>query len=185
MSKTVIAEIESLYDRQGHRRYGLESISQLEHALQTAARAEAESEPAPFIAAALLHDIGQMIAGLGENPAEDGIDNLHEQVGAAWLRARFGEAVCEPVRLHVAAKRYLCATEPAYAASLAPDSVLSLFLQGGPMRDREIAGFLAQPYAQDAVRLRRHDDRAKVPNAQVPPLDHFLACVEALGNERR
>ncbi len=150
------------------------SISQLQHALQTAARAEANGEPPAMVIAALLHDVGHLVAGLGDNPAEDGIDDAHEAIGASWLRGRVRPSVSEPVRLHVSAKRYLCATDPAYRASLAPDLVLSLRLQGGPMTPAEIETFLAEPYAQDAMRLRRLDDLAKDPDAKTEALAHFL-----------
>ena len=173
---SLISEVRDIYNHLGQRRYGLEEITQLDHALQTAALAERQGESPAFIIAALLHDIGQMISGLGENPAGHGIDNRHDIVGANWLNVRFGPEISEPVRLHVAAKRYLCAKDSSYAASLAPDSILSLSLQGGPMPNEEIPIFLASPYAHDAIRLRRFDDQAKSASAQTPPLEHFLEC---------
>jgi phosphonate degradation associated HDIG domain protein len=168
------AELITIYDASGRERYGLETISQLEHALQTAARAEAEGESPAMILAALLHDLGHMIAGIGDNPAEGGIDNAHQRVGARWLRERLGARIAEPVRLHVDAKRYLCAVDPAYHATLAPDSVLSLKLQGGPLNDTQVTAFLAEPYAQDAIRLRRFDDLAKDPDAKTEDFAYFL-----------
>ena len=174
-NESLARELEALYLTKGTARYGLEDISQLAHALQTAARAEAAHEPAPMILAALLHDVGHMLSKLGENPAEEGIDNAHERIGAGWLAKRFGPDISEPVRLHVSAKRYLCAVDPAYTALLAPDSVKSLALQGGPMRGDEIAAFLDDPHAQAASRLRRYDDVAKDPEAHTHDLAHFLA----------
>ena len=172
-------EIAGIYESRARGRYGLEDISQLEHALQSAAFAEADGEPPALVLAALLHDVGHMIHKLGENPAAEGTDDRHEILGAKWLKARLPEAVSEPVRLHVEAKRYLCAAEPGYEDSLAPDSVLSLRLQGGPMNAAEAALFLARPYARDAVRLRLLDDRAKVKGAVTPPLEHFLRLLPA------
>jgi phosphonate degradation associated HDIG domain protein len=166
--------LHALYETEGRRRYGLESISQCEHALQTAALAEANREPSAMILAALLHDVGHLIAGTGEDVAKEGIDDRHEMIGAGWLDARLGQSVSAPVRLHVAAKRYLCAADASYMASLAPDSVLSLSLQGGPMSEQEVAAFLAEPFAQDAIRLRRLDEMAKDPDARTPPIEHFL-----------
>jgi [1-hydroxy-2-(trimethylamino)ethyl]phosphonate dioxygenase len=167
-------EIVQLYEGCGQARYGLESISQLQHALQAAWLAEAQDESPAMVLAALLHDVGHVIHAMGENPAAEGRDDHHERLGAKWLAARLPQAVVEPVRLHVAAKRYLCASDPHYAAGLAPDSVLSLTLQGGAMREDEASAFIALPFAGDAVRLRRLDDAAKDPWAQTPPLAHFL-----------
>src|SRR6516162_5854323 len=133
MFSTAKHEILRIYRERAGARYGLEEISQLEHALQTASLAEKQGESPAFIVAALLHDVGHMLDGLAENPAADGIDGLHERLGADWLAARLPAAVSEPVRLHVQAKRYLCAVDPGYAPQLAPDSVRSLALQGGPM----------------------------------------------------
>ena len=84
------------------------------------------------------------------------------------------------MRLHVAAKRYLCATEPGYADALSPASVYTLGVQGGPMRGAELAEFEANPYAAGAVRVRRWDDLAKDPEARVPALDHFTGLLRAL-----
>ncbi|MGD0864472.1 MAG: phytanoyl-CoA dioxygenase family protein [Rhizomicrobium sp.] len=172
-------ELEELYGTRAHDRYGLEAISQLEHALQAAAAAEASGEPPAMMLATLLHDIGHLIAALGENPAETGIDDRHEIVGSDWLAKRLGASVAEPVRLHVSAKRYLCATDPDYMASLAPDSVLSLKLQGGPMSAAETADFGKRPFAQDAIRLRRFDETVKDPEARTPDFAHFLRYLPA------
>jgi len=175
-----VTELEALYLAKGTARYGLEDISQLQHALQTAALAEAAHEPPPMVLAALLHDVGHMLSKLGENPADEGIDNAHEKIGAGWLKKRLGSEISEPVRLHVPAKRYLCATEAAYTASLAPDSIRSLALQGGPMTEREVSAFLDEPAAQSAIRLRRYDDLAKDPAATSPGLAHFLVYLDKL-----
>lgn len=173
------AELERIYAERAHRRYGLEEISQLQHALQTAALAEARGEAPAFVLAALLHDVGHMIHAFGENPAERGVDDRHETLGADWLARRLPEAVSAPVRLHVEAKRYLCAVDPDYMHRLAPDSVLSLELQGGPMSAGEAARFRAQPFAEDALRLRRLDEEAKDPDAVTPPVSHFLRHLSA------
>ena len=172
--KCLAEELRAIYASEGRRRYGLESISQLEHALQTAALAEVSGEPPAMILAALLHDVGHLVAGTHEDIAKAGVDARHEMVGAAWLECRLGQIVSEPVRLHVAAKRYLCAIDPGYASALAPDSVLSLSLQGGPMGQTEIESFMDEPAAQDAIRLRRLDERAKDPESRTPPFDYFL-----------
>lgn len=163
----------------GARRYGLSDVNQLQHALQAALLAEQSGCDAALITAALLHDIGHMVHGLGENPAGAGIDDRHEELGRAYLAPLFGPDVTEPVRLHVPAKRYLCATEPDYFAKLAPDSVLSLQLQGGPMSADEVAAFRASPHAEAAVQLRRFDEAAKVRELPTPPVAQFLSYVRA------
>lgn len=154
--------------RDGRAMYGGEVISQTEHMVQTAMLAERSHAPAPLIAAALMHDIGHLLAA--EPEAED---RRHQLTGARWLAQWFSPSVCEPVRLHVDAKRYLCATDKCYAATLSPASVRSLALQGGSMGLDEAQAFEAQAFFNEAVALRRWDDAAKVANIQTPPLSHF------------
>jgi hypothetical protein len=163
-----------LIDGKGERQYGLASVNQRAHALQAALLAEQTGCDPALITAALLHDIGHMVHDLGDNPAEQGIDDRHEELGHAFLTQYFGPEVTEPVRLHVAAKRYLCATEADYFARLTQDSVRSLELQGGPMTKEEAAAFAAIPQAAAAVQLRRFDEGAKVKNLPTPPTAHFL-----------
>ena len=179
MSEPLRQELLEIFAGRATRRYGLSAVSQLQHALQAAALAEADGAAPATVLASLLHDVGHMIHDLGEDPAGRGIDDVHEELGGAWLAQRFGPAVSEPVRLHVAAKRYLCATESDYFAKLSPDSVRSLGLQGGPMSADEVAAFRRHPQWQEAVRLRRYDEAAKDPKATTPDFDHFLRHVEA------
>lgn len=169
-----IAWLVSLMADKGQHRYGLHDVTQLQHALQSALFAEQSGGTPALITAALLHDIGHMVHGLGDNPAADGLDDQHEMLGHAFLVRYFPADVTEPVRLHVAAKRYLCAIDPDYSALLSPDSVLSLGLQGGPMSPPEVAAFRAEPYAETAVLLRRCDDAAKVKDLPTPDLEHFV-----------
>ncbi len=177
MTDERLGTVAALLEEKGSQQYGLDAVTQLQHALQAATLAEADGGGHALIAAALLHDIGHMVHDLGENPAGGGIDDRHEEVGQRWLARWFGPAVTEPVRMHVAAKRFLCATEPDYFARLSPDSVRSLGLQGGPMSADEAAAFRATPHADAAVRLRRYDEGAKRPDAQTPPVAHFLPYV--------
>jgi [1-hydroxy-2-(trimethylamino)ethyl]phosphonate dioxygenase len=169
----------AIYGRRATRRYGLAEVNQLQHALQAAAQAEQAGEPAHLIAASLLHDIGHMIHQLGDNPAARGIDDRHEEQGARWLEQRFPASVSEPVRLHVPAKRYLCAAEPDYFARLSPDSVRSLRLQGGPMSIDEMRMFDLQAFAPEAKKLRRYDEGAKDPQARTQSFEYYLTYVEA------
>jgi len=179
MARNLVAELGALLETKGSHRYGLSDVNQLQHALQAALLAEQSGCGAALVTAALLHDIGHMVHDLGENPAKDGIDDKHEEVGHAYLAALFGPEVTEPVRLHVAAKRYLCATEPDYFARLSSDSVLSLKLQGGPMTPDEVASFRASPHATAAVQLRRFDEGAKIADLRTPPVAHFLPYLRA------
>jgi phosphonate degradation associated HDIG domain protein len=179
MSDTLRQELLEIFVGRATKRYGLSDVNQLQHALQCAAHAEADGAPPATVLAALLHDVGHMIHTLGENPAGRGIDDVHEQLGADWLAERFGPEVSEPVRLHVAAKRYLCTVESDYFGKLAPDSVRSLELQGGLMSPEELEAFRAHPQHAEAVRVRRFDEAAKDPRASTPDFDYYLRHVEA------
>lgn len=174
------SDIEALYAASGMRRYGLQSVSQLEHALQAAALAERQGEAAEMVIASLLHDIGHMVHRMGDAPAERGIDDHHEAIGAKRLARLFGRGVSEPVRLHVAAKRYLCAFEPGYASLLSPESVRSLALQGGTMGGDEREAFEAEPFWREAVRLRRYDEGAKIADLDVPGIEAYSARARSL-----
>jgi len=173
-----VEEALALYARKGQLAYG-EGVSMLEHGLQAARLAEQESAGPALIAAALLHDIGHLLHSLPEDIADRGIDTQHESLASAWLSQYFPPAVSEPVRLHVAAKRYLCAVEQGYMAGLSPASMQSLGLQGGPMSEGEAARFAGERFSTEAIRLRRWDDLAKVPGQKTPGLDHYRAVLEA------
>jgi phosphonate degradation associated HDIG domain protein len=179
MSQTtdILGEIRHLLEQKASGRYGLTLINQQQHALQGAWLAEQEGKGDAMIVAALLHDVGHMVHDLGDNPADAGIDDRHEELGHDWLKTHFGPEVTEPVRLHVAAKRYLCAVEPDYFGKLSPDSVKSLALQGGPMSAREVMAFEALPQHREAVQLRRYDEQAKVKGLETPPVGHFMPMV--------
>lgn len=179
MSDPLRQELLDIFVGRATRRYGLSEINQLQHALQSAALAEADNAPPATVLAALLHDVGHMIHDLGEDPASRGVDDVHEELGAQWLAKRFGPEVSEPVRLHVTAKRYLCTVEADYFGKLAPDSVRSLKLQGGLMSPDEVEAFRANPHHAEAVRLRRYDEEAKDPHARTPHFDHYLRHVPA------
>lgn len=165
--------------------YGGEAVTQRAHALQCAAIAARCHEPPAVIVAALFHDVGHLIHELGEDCAERGIDDTHEGMGARLLEPIFPPSVTEPVRLHVNAKRYLCATEPDYWATLSDASKTSLELQGGAYDGLAAASFINQPHAAAAVRLRRYDDLAKDPDAVTPQLDHYREAVERLALNRQ
>ncbi len=176
MPNSMPDSIDALFDllaAHGGEDYHGEAVTQLQHALQCAHRAEQAGAAPPLVAAALFHDAGHLIHDLGEDAAERGIDDVHEARGAALLQTLFGPGVTEPVRLHVEAKRCLCAIDTGYYEALSPASRTSLALQGGVMSAEAAEAFLAMPFAGDAVRLRRWDDQAKDPMASTPPLDHY------------
>jgi phosphonate degradation associated HDIG domain protein len=176
----IVDEICDLFATRGHAAYVGEPVSQLEHALQAAYHAEQAEAGDALVVAALLHDIGHLITKAPEDAADHGIDTRHEQLGQAWLNRYCGPEVTEPVRLHVSAKRYLCATDAEYLGQLSPASVQSLELQGGPFDADEIAEFQRNPWYREAVALRRWDDLAKVPGMNVPPLDHYRGRLEKI-----
>ncbi len=176
---TIVDDIMGLFARHGAAAYHGEAVSQTEHALQSAALAEGENAPDHLIVAALLHDVGHLLDGQDEDLAERGLDGRHEEAACSWLGKNFGPDVTEPIRLHVAAKRYLCAIDPDYLAGLSPASRLSLSLQGGPMNADERAEFESSPLYHDAIRLRHWDDTAKVPGLKVPGLAHYRDRLEA------
>lgn len=169
---SALEEIRTAFARRGHEGYG-EGVSQLDHALQCGTFAERDGASAALISAAFLHDIGHMLHDLPQDVADTGLDTQHESLGSAWLSRYFGPAVTEPVRLHVAAKRYLAAVEPGYFERLSAASVLSLRLQGGPMSPAEARAFEAERYFADAVKLRRWDEEGKILGYKTPPVAHF------------
>lgn len=168
-----IDDVLKLFHEHGDSEYGGEAVTQAEHALQCAALAEKESAPADLIAAALLHDVGHLLHDLPEDAPDQGIDDAHEDSGYLFLSQIFPESVTMPIKLHVASKRYLCATDPQYLHSLSEPSVVSLKLQGGPMSEQERREFERNPYFQQALQLRRWDDTGKVAGLPTPNFEHF------------
>lgn len=169
-----VARIAALYRELGDRAYSGEPVSQVEHALQSAALAQRAGAGEPLVAAALLHDIGHLVNDQGETPSERGIDDLHQFHGAHWLQPLFDRDVLEPIRLHVAAKRYLCAVRPEYFDALSVDSKRSLALQGGIFSAGEAEAFGQTAHAAAAVKLRLWDDEAKVAGLRTPTFADFM-----------
>src|SRR5262249_19635767 len=162
-----------LLDRREQGLYMGEAVTELEHALQAAQRATAAGAPETAVIAALLPDVGPPLSQQAGGAAERGSDARPEAPGSPYPSPCFAPEIVDPVRLHVAAKRYLCAVEPAYQAGLSPASRRSLGLQGGPMRAAEVSAFEQEPHFQVAVTCRRWDDAAKVPGLRVPGLETY------------
>lgn len=173
-----LQDISSLLNSRATIWYGQEAVSQLQHALQCAHLAEKANETSETIVAALLHDLGHILIKDGPNESDDDAcpahkDDLHQFVALPFLRGIFSEAVLEPIKLHVEAKRYLCAVDSRYWDSLSPASKHSLQLQGGIFNEAQVKTFEDLPYASEATRLRRYDDLAKVPGQLTPSLIHY------------
>jgi phosphonate degradation associated HDIG domain protein len=181
---TLAEEIQRLYAGRGAMAYFGESVSMSEHSLQAAHFAKAEAAPPALVIAALLHDVGHLLDDVPEDIHEWETDARHEEVGGRWLARHFPAAVFEPVRLHVPAKRYLCATDAAYFAKLSPASVLTLKLQGGPMSSIETARFETEPYYLDAVRVRRWDDAGKVAGLVTASIGDYRELIETVRASR-
>jgi phosphonate degradation associated HDIG domain protein len=162
-----------LFHERGDAAYVGEPVSQTEHALQTALLAEQAGADSSLVVAALLHDAGHLLHSEMEDCAMHGIDSSHEEVGAQILSRYFGPETIEPMRLHVAAKRYLCATDPVYFSRLSEASVRSLHLQGGPFTEAEAGAFAANPEFKRALALRLWDEEAKIAGLPTPTLEHF------------
>lgn len=173
-----------LLDSRGAGRYGLSAITQKEHALQSADLATKRGLGDALVIAALFHDLGHLLVGDDVNLAEQGVDDLHEETSANALAKLFGNNVAEPVRLHVAAKRYLCAVNPAYYDKLSEDSRQSLLLQGGPMSPLEVAAFDKLDHRAAALALRLIDDEAKVAGLKTPGLESYRAMANRLQEAR-
>jgi len=180
LSKDGVARLFDRLRERGTGAYGLSDVSQLEHALQSAMLAEAQGGSSALIIAALLHDIGHLATDADAALADIGIDDRHELAGARMLDRVFGPEVADPVRLHVAAKRYLCAVEPDYFARLSEDSVRSLALQGGPFGVAGQAAFVAEPGHGAAMALRRVDDLATLQDLATPTLNDYRAMADEL-----
>ncbi|MFE1316844.1 TauD/TfdA family dioxygenase [Kitasatospora phosalacinea] len=178
----VLDELEALFEGEGSREYLGEAVTLAAHMLQAAALARAAGAPPALVAAALLHDIGHCRGGAPEAAAGPGgrPGDRHGESAAARLAPHFPPAVTEPVRLHVAAKRYLCTAEPGYADLLSPASVRTLAAQGGPMTPDEAAAFAAHPSGADAVAVRRWDEAAKDPAAPTPSFAEFRPLLREL-----
>ena len=174
----IVEFLGNLITEKGGDSYLGEAVTMQDHMLQAAWQAENAGASDKVIAAALLHDIGHYVGEFGDDYIEKGLDNKHQISGARILERFFDNEVVQPVRLHVDAKRYLCAVDPEYVNELSEASIKTLALQGGPMSPTEVEAFEAQPGYQTAVQIRKYDDNAKDPDALTPPIEHYLQYVQ-------
>lgn len=173
------AEIASIYRARGGNRYMIEEpITQIQHGIQTALQIKQLGGNESLQVAGLLHDIGHLVQ-VNINPS-DNIDDMHENIGAEWLKVRgFGPNVCEPARLHVKAKKYMCLRDEEYMEKLTPASKHTLTLQGGIMTQKEADEFEQEPYFNDAILVRKSDDLGKNINLEnLPDFSSFKPLVE-------
>jgi phosphonate degradation associated HDIG domain protein len=179
-SSNIIDFILDLFAQRGAREYMGEAVTMSQHMEQSAACAVADGAPDSLVIAALLHDIGHFVGDHPIEALENGIDNTHEEVGARYLQPCFPPSITEPIRLHVAAKRYLCATNDEYLGLLSDASVNSLMVQGGPMSPAEVERFETNPHYKDAVQLRLYDDDGKVAGLTIKPVTDYRQTLESL-----
>ena len=167
-----------LFNKYGNEDYDGEPISQTSHMIQCAMLAMGEGE-IELTLGAFLHDIGHLLKH--EQPTEAmgsfGVVN-HEGIGAAYLRERgFSERICAVVANHVAAKRYLVATDEMYAAKLSTASRETLKWQGGPMTEKEVKAFKKHSYFEDIIKVRMWDEKAKDQKAPLLPISFFQKLI--------
>jgi phosphonate degradation associated HDIG domain protein len=177
---TIVPFLAAIFERRGAEEYLGEPVTIAQHMLQAAALAEADGADDVLVAAALLHDVGHFTGELGTYAPDDTIDRHHDAAGARLLAPFFPAPVTECVRLHVAAKRYLCASDPTYFPRLSSASVHSLSLQGGPMSAAEAARFRAQSFHAQAVRVRLWDEGAKLPGAPTRSFRDYASLLQRL-----
>lgn len=177
-SENIVAFIGDIFERRGGEEYLGEPVTMAEHMLQGACLAEQQGEAEIIVVAALLHDIGHFTSEFGTFSMEDTKDKHHEEAGATVLERFFPGLVVDCVRLHVAAKRYICATDPRYLSELSAASIHSLKLQGGPMNPAEVEEFERHPNVKEIVKVRYLDDAGKIAGMRTPGFAHYAPMVQ-------
>ena len=179
-SNNIVAYLTNVFTQQGAESYLGEKVSMAQHMLQAAQCAEQANASAELIVAALLHDIGHYSNAIPDTVLMQGTNNYHEEAGANFLAEYFSESVTEPIRQHVATKRYLCAVDPCYFNKLSDASVYTLELQGGPMSTNEVREFEGSPHLKNCIDLRHWDEAAKDPDKTHPDFVHYQPLVKSL-----
>ena len=176
----IVDFIGSIFEKRGDEEYLGEPVTMGQHMLQGATMAEKSREPDEIIIGTLLHDIGHFTSEFGTFSMEDTEDRYHEDAGAAVLEQFFPKIITDCCRHHVAAKRYLCATDPEYFQKLSTASIHSLNLQGGPMSEAELKDFEKNPNLKKILKVRLYDDAGKIPDMITPSFWHFSPLVQKM-----
>ena len=179
-AKNIVDFIGSIFEKRGDEEYLGEPVTMGQHMLQGATMAEQSKEPDEIIIGTLLHDIGHFTSEFGTFSMEDTEDRYHEDAGAAVLEQFFPKVITDCCRHHVAAKRYLCATDPEYFQKLSTASIHSLNLQGGPMSEAELKDFEKNPNLKKILKVRLYDDAGKIPDMITPSFWHFAPLVQKM-----
>lgn len=174
----IVAFIGDIFERRGADSYLGEEVTMSQHMLQGAYLAEQAEAGDTLVAAALLHDIGHYTNEFPDDALAQNIDNVHEEAGAVVIAPYFPAVVTDCVRYHVAAKRYLCATDPDYFDQLSDASMHTLNLQGGPMDAGEVAAMHENPNLDAIVQVRIWDDLGKDPTMETPPFAHYAPLLQ-------
>ena len=176
----IVDFIGSIFEKRGDEEYLGEPVTMGQHMLQGATMAEKSRESDEIIIGTLLHDIGHFTSEFGTFSMEDTEDRYHEDAGAAVLEQFFPKVITDCCRHHVAAKRYLCATDPEYFQKLSTASIHSLNLQGGPMSEAELKDFEKNPNLKKILKVRLYDDAGKIPDMITPSFWHFAPLVQKM-----
>ena len=179
-ASNIVDYLAEIFVRRGAESYLGEKVSMAQHMLQAAQQAELSQADPALIVATLLHDIGHYSNEIPDSALMQGMDNYHQEAGANFLANYFPPAVTEPIRQHVATKRYLCAKDPEYYSQLSAASVFTLEVQGGPMNAEEVAEFEKSPHLDDCIKVRVWDDAGKDPDKSHPDFSHYREIVQSL-----
>lgn len=179
-ANNIVDYLADVFSRRGAESYLGEEVSMAQHMLQAAQEAELSQAGPHLVVAALLHDIGHFANEIPDSVLMKGTDNYHEEAGANFLAGYFPPSVTEPIRQHVATKRYLCATDPGYFSRLSEASVYTLKLQGGQMDQEDVAKFEKSAQLDSCIKLRIWDDAAKDPDKKHPDFCYYRDLVQSL-----